>query len=368
LRTPLNGLLGHAQLLRQDRGLGPEPSARVEVMVETGAHLLQVINRVLDLSEIENGHMEMKTAPTDLRSLADACFDLVLPAAGTRQLTLRLTVAPDVPARVMADATRLRQVLDTLLRNAVRFTAQGAVELRIRRAADNAGLLRFEIVDSGPGLSAEQRRRLYHDFDRLDAAALTSIEGVGLGLSIASRLVALMGGRLGHDDNPNGGSVFWVELPLPADAPEAAVQAPHEAESARPLPPLRLLVVDDVAMNRDIAEAFLLATGHQVACASSGMEAVLAVAAADFDAVLMDVRMPGMDGLEAARRIRAVPGPRGQVPLIALTAQAFSDQVAECREAGMHIHLSKPITQAALADALRRAIDRSAALPQAAAA
>ncbi len=359
LRTPLNGMLGYAELLRLDGGLTGEQAARVQVMVEAGTHLLKMINRVLDLSEIENGVVEIRTAETDLRGLCDACFDLMLPAAADRGVTLRLTVAPDVPVVVMADPTRLRQVLDNLLGNAVRFSDEGTVELRLLLAPGEPGLLRCEVIDSGPGLSPERRRHICADFDRPDSAALTASEGVGLGLSISSRLVALMGGRIGHEPHPGGGSLFWLELPLLVRPAAAAAQAGSGTADppAAPGRRLRLMVVDDVALNRDVAEAFLIAAGHDVVCVESGAAAIRTAAAADFDAVLMDVRMPGMDGLEATRKIRALPGSRGEVPVIALTAQAFSDQVEACRLAGMAIHLSKPITQAALLAAVNQATD-----------
>jgi PAS domain S-box-containing protein len=353
LRTPLNGIIGYAQLLRLEGDLTPAQLARVDAMIGAGAHLLQMINRVLDLSAIESGHVEVSTAPTDLRGLIVACLDLVRPGADAKALSLACTVAAEVPQTVLADSTRLRQVLVNLLGNAVKFTGCGGVELRVCRAAD-ATSLRFEVADTGPGISQDQRNRLFQDFERLDAAVLTSIEGAGLGLSISSRLVALMGGRLGYADNPGGGSLFWLELPLMAEPVANAPQDRADAAEARPPPRLRVLVVDDVAMNREIAQVFLQLGGHQVVCAESGSDAVEKVATAEFDAVLMDVRMPGMDGLEATRRIRALPGARSQVPIVAMTAQAFADQVEESQRAGMNGHVTKPFTQNALLDALAR--------------
>jgi len=368
LRTPLNGILGYAQLLRLEGGLNVSQSARVDAMLGAGTHLLQMINRVLDLSEIEAGHIELKTAECSLRDVASASLNVVRPTAQARRLELELAVDPDVPRELTTDPMRLRQVLVNLLGNAVKFTVRGSVKLHLRLAPDPAWM-RFEVADTGPGISTEDRLRLFQEFERLGANYASATEGAGLGLAIAAPLAALMGGRLGHEDNPGGGSVFWLELPLAAGTiaaplppaahvPEMPVAQPASASS------LRVLVVDDVTMNLEIAGGFLRAAGHQVAYAEGGLEAVAAVATTDFDLVLMDVRMPGVDGLEATRRIRALPGVRGRVPIVALTAWAFADQVQECFKAGMDGHLAKPFTPEVLSDAVASACrDKSAGDP-----
>jgi CheY-like chemotaxis protein/anti-sigma regulatory factor (Ser/Thr protein kinase) len=298
--------------------------------------------------------MELHASAIDPRSIVLACFDLVRPTAEAKRLQLRLLEAAAVPRHVNADPTRLREVLLNLLGNAVKYTTVGAVEVRLLVTA-KPQKLRIEVADTGPGIPAKLRRDLFHDFERLGADAAGTVEGAGLGLALSARLVSLMKGSIGYADNPGGGSVFWVELPLPA-----ARLIPEVPTTGSPIPPLtrplRLLVVDDVAMNRDVASAFLRAAGHDVVCASSGMEAVQAAAAGHYDAILLDVRMPGMDGLEAARRIRALAGVRGKVPIIALTAQVFAENVEECRRAGMDSHLSKPFTYDALLSAVARVV------------
>ncbi len=365
LRTPLNGILGYAQLLRLEGGLTAPQTARVEGMLGAGTHLLQMINRVLDLSEIEAGHIELKTAECSPRDVASASLNCVRPTAQASRLELDLVVDPGVPRHLTTDPMRLRQVLVNLLGNAVKFTVRGSVTLHLRLAADPAWV-RFEVVDTGPGISAEDRSRLFQEFERLGANYASATEGAGLGLAIAAPLAALMGGRLGHDDNPGGGSVFWLELPLApgstaappppaAHVPDVSGSQPASAHS------LRVLVVDDVAMNLDIAGGFLRAAGHRPTYAEGGIEAVAAVAAGDFDLVLMDVRMPGVDGLEATRRIRALDGVRGRVPIVALTAWAFADQVKECFKAGMDGHLAKPFTPDALRDVLASEFRRGSA-------
>jgi PAS domain S-box-containing protein len=354
LRTPLNGILGSAELLRLEGGLNETQSVRLQTMIRAGAHLLQMISQVLDFSEIETGHVKLRVLETDPRELAQAALDVVGPIAQqAKNLRLGLSVDPDVPHRVVADPARLRQVLINLLGNAVKYTETGAVQLRVRRAEGEDGL-GFDVADTGPGIDPSQRDRLFGAFDRLDISPLTAIEGAGLGLSIAANLVKLMGGRLRYEDNPGGGSVFRVDLKLPARLPadEASVSPDAGSANRSPLVPLRVLVVDDVDMNREIARAYLQAAGHRVICAGSGAEAVKAVQEGDFDAVLMDVRMPGMDGLEATRLIRSTPGARQLVPILAMTAQAFTEQVEACRSAGMNGHVIKPFTQDALLDAL----------------
>jgi PAS domain S-box-containing protein len=361
LRTPLNGILGYAQLLRMEGGLNVVQTARVEAMLGAGAHLLEMIHCVLDLSEIETDHVELEMADADLRGVADACIDLVRPAADAKDLALTLTLEPGLPARFVMDAKRFRQILLNLLGNAVKFTARGRVTLRMGTKPGEE-TLRVEVIDTGPGIPDERRGRLFEEFERLDSGATRTEEGAGLGLALSARLVTLMGGRLGHQHNPGGGSIFWLELPRVAMAtiePRSVAEAtPPAADPVATLPAgLRVLVVDDIAMNRDVAESFLRSSGHSVTCVAGGVEAIAAVATGTYDIVLMDVRMPEMDGLEATRAIRALPGERGQLPIVALTAQAFTEQVEECRRAGMDGHLIKPFSLPTLLAAVARGLE-----------
>ncbi len=361
LRTPLNGILGYAQLLGMEGGLSALQSRRVDAMMTAGTHLLRIISRVLELSEIEAEHAAFEPAMFDPRVVASECLNLVRPMADAKALFLRSFTAPDVPALMTTDPTRFRQILFNLLGNAVKFTQTGGVELRLRRAADGISL-RVDVVDTGPGIDVAQRHRLFREFQQLGALVEGGGGSAGLGLAITARLVNLLGGCLGHKENPDGGSIFWLELPLTDMVQAAPVEPPPLRQTPDRPPadspnasPLRVLVADDSAINRDVAQAFLLAAGHEVSFAEDGMEAVAAVADSDFDVVLMDIRMPRMGGLEATRRIRGLEGPRGQVPVVALTASAFSDQVDECRSACMDGHLAKPFTMESLLAALARA-------------
>ncbi len=353
LRTPLNGILGNARLLQLEGGLQPAQIARLDTMLGAGSHLLEMIQCVLDLSEIETDRMALHAAPVDLRVVAKACLDMVRHMAVENGLALNFSVAADVPVLAIADPVRLRQILLNLLGNAAKFTGRGGIDLRLRTTADGASL-RFDVADTGPGIPQEKRHRLFQDFMRLQSGDSRAVEGAGLGLALSARLAALMGGQIGHIENPGGGSIFWLELPLLAcEAADPTCQTADAAQSGigkNPGQPchLHVLVVDDSEMNRDIASSFVRIMGHEVSCVGSGAEAVSALAATDFDVVFMDVQMPDMDGLEATRKIRALPCASAKVPVIALTAQVFTEQLAECRRAGMSGHLAKPFTAAAL--------------------
>jgi len=254
------------------------------------------------------------------------------------------------------DAKRLRQVLLNLLGNAVKFTAHGAVSLHLRTIA-NGARLRFEVTDTGPGIPIGFRDRLFEKFERLATAATPGQEGAGVGLAISTQLAALMGGLLGQENRNVGGSVFWLELPLVLST---SIAQPLEKDSVPQIQEptmttgLHVLVVDDLDMNREVAAAFLRRGGVQSTCVESGAAAIAAVAASDFDVVLMDIRMPEMDGLEATRRIRALAGPRGEVPIVALTAQSLGEQVAACYAIGMNGHLAKPFDPHQLLTAVHR--------------
>ena len=361
LRTPLNGLLGYARLLRLDGNLTELQDSRVEAMLAAGAHLLDMIHRVLDLSEIESDRFEVKSAKVDVRATASACLDIVRPTAVIKGLTLTLQTEPATPPDIITDATRLRQVLLNLLGNAVKFTKAGSIEMRLSPARGGAGHLRVEVVDTGPGIKAAERAFLFEEFERLQAAVSGAVEGSGLGLALSMRLAKILGGSIGHEDNPQGGSIFWLEIPsmgvdtLAPEPARPAIAAPAGPAAAPVLRKLHVLVVDDIKMNLEIAGAFLNAEGHDVSFADGGAAAVAAAAENDYDVIVMDVRMPEMDGLEATRHIRALPTPRGEVPIVAMTAQAFAEQVLECHLAGMNGHVTKPFAPEVLCGAVREA-------------
>jgi signal transduction histidine kinase len=354
LRTPLNGILGYTQLLRIEGDLTARQDAHVEAMTQAARHLLAMIEHVLDFAALEADRVELHPMPVAVQELAEECLAVIRPMAALNGLDVRLVGADTAPQQIIVDPARLRQVLLNLLGNAVKFTQEGRVELRLLAGAA-PGALRIEVADTGPGIREAVRDRLFRDFERLDAPV--SAEGAGLGLAITARSIGLMGGAIGHSDNPGGGSLFWVELPgrvgvdetRAADWTEIRASQRTDTVSAAPSSTGRqVLLVDDIAMNRDVVGAFLHTAGHEVTEADSGAEALRLAGERHFDLILMDVRMPGMDGLAATRRIRALPAPYCRVPIVALTAHAFRDQVEQCREAGMDGHLAKPVDYATL--------------------
>ena len=357
LRTPLNGVLGYAELLRIEGNLSARQTGRVDAMMRAGRHLRDMIESVLDFASIESGRMELNLAPIVVRELIEECVAIIRPIAADRALRLVVAISPDVPRRIVADMARLRQILINLLGNAIKFTREGGVELRVLAGTLAAGL-RIEVADTGPGIDPADRDRLFQDFERFGASV--AVEGTGLGLAITARIVALMGGTIGYAANPGGGSVFSLELPAAATdmvPPPPAAAAVHNATpSGR-----RLLLVDDVEMNLDIMGAFLRAAGHAVTLAGNGHDAIRIASETMFDLILMDVCMPEPDGLEATRMIRELPAPFGQVPILALTAQSFAEQRARCRDAGMNGHIAKPVEYATLMRAITETTAHSAA-------
>ncbi|GAA0591120.1 hypothetical protein GCM10009416_31950 [Craurococcus roseus] len=371
LRTPLNGVLGLAQALAADPALAPAQRERARTLEAAGRHLVAVANDVLDLAKIEAGRFELRPTPVSLPDLVRECVDWVRATAADKRLTLHVAVSSDVPRVVVADGTRLRQLVLNFLSNAVKFTSSGGrVELRATaaQAADASGRVpvRIEVGDDGPGVPEALRTEIFGDFVQLGERP----DSAGLGLAIAAHIAARMEGRIGCEANPAApagrGALFWTELPLePAPAPADGGQPAAERGGAEGGAPrersLRVLVADDVPANLAVVRALLESAGHRVSCVSRGEDAVAAVADMPhppFDAVLMDVMMPGLDGREATRRIRALPGAAGRVPVLAVTAGAFPEDIAACRAAGMDAHLAKPIERGALLAALDAAVAR----------
>jgi signal transduction histidine kinase/DNA-binding response OmpR family regulator len=354
LRTPLHSILGNADRLRASPDLDPDDARHVVAIACAGEHLRSVIDRVLNYLEIESRAPSPRMSRVDVRYLLDQCRAIVEPSATARGLALRCMVKAGGPRHFITDDALLRLVLLNLLGNAVKFTRQGEV---VVEASGTEERIAIEVKDTGCGIPVEQRRKLFVEFERLGAEK-AGIEGSGLGLAMVRRIVTSMGGDSGYRERPGGGSVFWFALPagtLPDEAvPPSKPSKPSKSMLDRAL---SVLLVDDEVMNRELAACILHAGGHAVIEARDGREAVRLAAANDFDVVLMDMRMPDMDGLEAARQIRAIAGPRGRVPIIAVTANALNEQIAQSRAAGMVEHLVKPFT----ADALSSIVARVAA-------
>jgi PAS domain S-box-containing protein len=343
IRTPLNGVLGVLHLLKSET-LSPEGRSLLSEAVNCGSMLTELLNDVLDFSKIEAGRLELQTEPVDVAAVIDGVTSILRAQVEAKGLTLRTEIEKDV-GWIHSDPVRLRQVLFNLVGNAVKFTNEGGVTIRLR--ADGAGAarrLRFEIVDTGIGISAETQARLFTRFHQADASTTRRFGGTGLGLAITRTLTELMGGEVGVRSIESQGATFWIELPGAKIAPPAAIDADEGAW----LEGLRVLVVEDNPTNRLIATKMLQNLGAEVETAENGALGVEAVRGRDFDLVFMDIQMPVMDGVSATAAIRALPAPACQAPIIAMTANAMAHQLAEYRKAGMNGAVSKPLSPAAI--------------------
>ena len=355
IRTPFHGMLGMMSLL-QEGGLSPRQAVYLDTARESAHHLLTILNDILDISQLESGRLHVAPQTVDLPQLVAQVDALMRVQAHARGLALDVHLGPEVPRWVRADPTRLKQILFNLLNNAVKFTPAGAVSLTVASGA--AGWLEFSVADSGIGMDEATLGRLFQRFMQGDDSPSRRASGTGLGLEISRDLARLMGGDITARSEHGVGSTFTASLPLAAASPPAVAaddaQRPADANARA----LRVLVAEDHPVNRAYLEAVLERLGHQAVFAADGDGAVRAVedqpAGAEFDIVLMDLHMPGMDGFAAARTIRAMPPPRGRVPIVALTADAFPASRELALEAGMEGFLTKPAHLPQLREALAR--------------
>ena len=368
IRTPMNGVLGMTSVLL-DSSLSPEQRRHASTIRDSAENLLRIINDVLDFSKLEAKAMEFEDIPFDLYALLDYAVEIVQPRAKAKGLDLRLNIGFDVLQYVRSDPGRIRQVILNLLGNALKFTEQGSVTLHVTPAClQNATpCLRFEIIDTGIGIPEDRRDRLFQSFSQTDASMSRRFGGTGLGLAISKKIVSCMGGTIGVDSVVGKGSTFWFELPVAAAGADDVdtsslkleqLQIDAALETIASLGrPLRLLVAEDNATNQLVVKSVLAKFGIVPDFAGNGIEAIEALKLCPYDAVLMDVHMPDMDGLTATKVLRSLPGPVSCVPVIALTANAFSHDVDQCRAAGMNAHVGKPFRTeellVAIGDALR---------------
>jgi two-component system, sensor histidine kinase len=353
IRTPFQGLLGMLQVIDTSR-LRPSDVPRLATAQSSAQHLLAILNDILDMAKLEAGAMRLNLAPTAIREIVDEASALMSNAAVAKQLRLHARVDEAVEDPLLLDGTRVRQVLFNLLSNAIKFTERGEVGLHVTR--DDKDLV-LAVTDSGLGMDESTMAKLFQRFSQGDDSRARRHGGTGLGLEISRDLAQLMGGGISVSSQIGHGSRFELRLPYqpvaPADLLAAkkalgAASTPALAVSAVTARSLHVLAAEDNAVNREVLAAMIDQLGHRVTFATNGSEALSAVQDQSFDLVLMDLHMPELDGIEATQRIRALHTVNTELPIFALTADAFTDTEERCRAAGMTGFLTKPVELARL--------------------
>jgi two-component system, sensor histidine kinase and response regulator len=359
IRTPLNGVIGSANLL-EDSGLVPEQKEYVEIIRTSGKALLSLINDILDLSKIEAGCLELESIPFDLVALASEVQTILRPLVDPDRVSIQLADQLSQPGRFKGDPGRLRQVLVNLVGNALKFTEDGYVRVTLTDRSGAAGQddeVTVAVQDTGPGIPAEAMDRLFERFRQQDSSTTRTHGGTGLGLSISSRLVAAMGGSLSVESEVGRGSTFTFTLHLGRTVlPKRAATKSHGSRAGRLVEPTerRVLLADDNNVNQFIAVRQLERLHCAVQVVANGAEAVAAAAEQEFHLVLMDCRMPVMNGYDAAAEIRRQEGGSRHTPIVALTASALKEDRERCRNSGMDDFLTKPLRKGALEATLQK--------------
>jgi two-component system sensor histidine kinase/response regulator len=364
IRTPMNTVLGLTRLLQRE-ALSAEQSANVAKISEATRHLLTIINDILDLSKVEAGQLRLERVNFPLAAVLDQVRSLVADQVQAKGLALVLDTDA-TPPWLLGDPTRLRQALLNYAANAVKFTERGSIRIgaRLLQQHGDQVLVRFEVTDTGRGVEPEQLPRLFSAFEQGDSSTTRRYGGTGLGLAVTRRLAAMMGGESGAESELGVGSTFWFSAMLQVGREHAPVREAAASGSGASESQLRrehagalILLAEDHPVNCEIAKALLEAAGLRIHIAIDGRQAVQMAATTDYDAVLMDVQMPRLDGLDATRAIRQLPG-RTDTPIVAMTANAYEDDRALCLDAGMNDFLSKPVEPSHLYSVLLRWLSR----------
>ena len=353
LRTPLTAIIGVSDILLNESQSPDRQRHFMELQRNAGQNLLGIINDILDFSKIEAGQLELEAAPFSLKEVSKDCIDLVSEQAERKGIRLTSAVGDGVQDRVVGDSIRLRQVLLNLLSNGVKFTPSGYVALTIERVPGATHALRFVVADTGIGIKPENLAVLFQRFAQADSSTTRRFGGSGLGLAISKQLVALMGGDIEVWSELGQGSTFSFTIELP---PGQKAQPQSQSPLAQRGGCYRLLLAEDNELNRQLIKAMLEQASHKVVVVNDGAEAVRIAIRNEFDAILMDVHMPEMDGYAATRAIRNATRHMPSLPIIALTANALPDEAERCLEAGMNVHVPKPVNWPALFTTIDRLV------------
>lgn len=368
IRTPMTGVMGFADMLLED-DLPEDSREKVYKIQDSTQSLLTIINDILDVSKMEAGKLEIEHIDFNLTSLLEDLIGFFTSSAsnkGDLLVPINVKIADDMPHSIKTDPTRLRQILVNLIGNAVKFTRGGQIDIDVTLDQDaSSPTMCISVRDTGIGIAPETLNLLFKDFTQGDASISRNFQGTGLGLAICKRLLALMEGDIFVESQPDIGSRFWFTLPFqPADTEvEKTKTISRMATRFAVSRPLHILVAEDTELNQRIIEATLAAFGHSCTFANNGVEAVDILADADFDMILMDVRMPKMSGPDATRAIRMMESPKANIPIVALTADAMAEHVVEYLNAGMNGCVTKPIDRAELARAINTAMSEEINIP-----
>jgi PAS domain S-box-containing protein len=360
IRTPMNAILGFAQLLRLS-DLDTKRRGHVDAIIAAGGQLMNLLTDLLDLSHMETGRMRIDSRSTELGPLFDQVADWWYSSASEKGLTLRVDIDKNIPSCVLTDPVRLQQVLNNFMANALRYTDTGTITLRVREIHRSTSFsrLRLEVQDTGIGISREQQALLFRPFVQIESDFGKDRGGWGLGLSICHNIAAAMSADIGVASQPGAGATFHFELTLPLDTKDELGQRQSDRPATTPQgPSAKVLVAEDNPLNQNVMEAMLRDLGHEVCVVSNGFEAVEAILSDSFDLVLMDITMPGLDGLGATAQIRTSGPEKSKVPIIACTAHVGGDVQARYRDAGIDGFLPKPVDPRDLQAAITSAVAR----------
>lgn len=364
IRTPLNGIVGAASLL-VDAPMTDEGRQLASIVLTSSSSLLVIINDILDLSKLDAGRLEIEHTVFEIGQVTSPMGELLGQTARAKQIDLRVELDDDLPTQVIGDPARIRQILLNFVGNAIKFTEHGSVTLRARLEEDHDAsvIVRFSVEDTGIGLSAEARARLFQPFTQADSSTSRKFGGTGLGLAISRRFAELMGGTVGVESVLGEGSTFWLRLPLQRVLHPVTLDVPSGKQPETPSTPRgamrgRVLVAEDSVPNQKIIEVQLSRIGVEYEIVSNGYEALEAMQRSRFDLVLMDCQMPDLDGFAATEAIRRLGGAAATVPVIALTAYALAGDRERCIAAGMDAYLAKPVNFATLAQVIAQWVGR----------